>query len=147
MRARRKTCGLKEAKMFNPDLTPGQTISNRQLLAIFHCACEGGIRYSSKTGTVVVVVNNTKKGLPNVWENGLLRFAGRPLKSGDRLQGANLRLDSFLREGGDVFLFEVNSPGLYEYKGPVKLAGAPAVADAESGARYPVFPLSIESPQ
>lgn len=129
--------------MFNPGLTRGEIISNRQLLSIFHCACEGGIRYSSKTATVALIVNNTKKGLPNIWENGILRFAGRIVKNDESLRGANQRLDSFLRDQGDVFLFEVNQPGKYEFKGKVELAAAPWLASAETGEKYPVFPVRI----
>lgn len=127
--------------MFNPNLTPGEIISNRQLMSIFHCACEGGIRYASKTGTLTLVVNNTKKGLPNTWRDGILHFAGRIVKNG--LKGPNLRLESFLREKGDVFLFEVNAPGQYEYRGRVAAAGEPMFKSTENGEEYPVFPLKI----
>lgn len=129
--------------MFNPDLTTGEIISNRLLMSIFHCACEGGIRYSSKTGTIVLVVNNTKDGLPNVWKNGILHFAGRLVKDGETLKGANRRLDGMLHEHGDVFLFEVNQPGKYEFKGAIELAAQPRLAKTENGEEYPVFPLRV----
>lgn len=129
--------------MFDPRLAPAETISNRQLITIFHCACEGGIRYSSKTATVVLVVNNTKTGRPNIWKNGILQFAGRIIKDGENLRGPNLRLDSVLHARGDVFLFEVNQPGKYEFKGRAELAAEPWFAETEKGEKYPVFPLRI----
>lgn len=129
--------------MFDPNLTAGEVISNRRLMTIFHCACEGGIRYASKTGTIALVVNNTKQGLPNVWENGILLFAGRIMKDGENLKGANRRLDDMLHGHGDIFLFEVNQPGKYEFKGAVDLAGEPRFAKTENGEEYPVFPLKI----
>ncbi len=129
--------------MFDPGLSVGETLSNRQLMSVFQCACEGGIRYSSKTGTIVIVVNNTKAGLPNVWKDGILRFAGRILTDGGNLKGANLRLETFLQGGEDVFLFEVNQPGKYEFRGKAELAAAPCLATTEDGKKYPVFPLKI----
>lgn len=131
------------SNMFDPGLSAGEILSNRQLMSIFHCACEGGIRYSSKTATIVIVVNNTKDGLPNVWKDGILRFAGRILTDGENLKGANLRLETFLQGGEAVFLFEVNQPGKYEFKGKAELAAAPCLATTEDGKKYPVFPLKI----
>lgn len=129
--------------MFDPGLSAGEVLSNRRLMSVFHCACEGGIRYSSKTATIVLVVNNTKDGLPNVWKDGILRFAGRIVKDGENLKGANLRLETFLQGGKDVFLFEVNQAGKYEFRGRAKLAATPWLATAEDGEKYPVFPLKI----
>lgn len=133
----------KRGSVFNPDLNPGEIISNRELMSIFHCACEGGIRYSSKTATIVLVVNNTKSGLPNIWQNGILQFAGRIVKDNGNLGGQNRRLEAVLHDNGDVFLFEVNNPGKYEFKGKVELAAKPHFAQTENGEKYPVFPLRI----
>lgn len=129
--------------MFDPGLKPGQTIGNRQLMDIFHCACEGGIRYASRTGTVVIVVNRTKEGLPNIWRDEVLYFAGRPLKEDKGMTGANKRLAEFLKAGGPVFLFVVEKQGEYIYQGAVKLAGAIEQGHTASGAAYPVFPLRV----
>lgn len=130
--------------MFNPDLKIGQVISNRELINIFHCAWEGGIRYASKTDTVVLVVNNTKKGLPNIWDGDKLLFAGRPLRAGKNdLSGANKRLDEFFQGGKDIFLFEVNKPGQYQYKGQLQSAGEIQYKKTESGGEYPVFPVKL----
>lgn len=111
---------------------------------IFRCACEGGVRYSSRTNTVVLVVNNTKKGLPNKFVNGILEFAGKPLKENGALAGSNRRLAQSLAEKGDIFLFEVNQPGKYEFKGKIMAAGKPDVRAIADGVRYPVFRLEIE---
>lgn len=129
--------------MFATGLKPGEIIGNRELMNIFHCACEGGIRYSSKTGTVVIVVNNTKKGLPNILREDEILFAGRLFKDGETYAGANKRLAEFLREGKPVFLFEVDVPGRYEYRGPVRAAGEPGVSETASGEKYPLFPLLL----
>ena len=127
--------------MFRPDLKTGELINNRRLMDIFHCACEGGIRYSSKTGTVVLVINNTKTGLPNTVEGSEISFAGRILKNG--YSGANKRLKEFLEQKQPVFLFVVNRPGEYEFLGQVQLAGAIELRKTEKGEAYPVFPLKL----
>lgn len=112
-------------------------------MSIFHCACEGGIRYSSKTATIVLVVNNTKNGLPNIWQNGILQFAGRIVKDNGNPGGQNRRLETVLRDNGNVFLFEVDTPGKYEFKGKVELVAKPHFAQTDNGEKYPVFPLRV----
>lgn len=129
--------------MFSTSLKIGETISSRQLMDIFKCACEGGIRYASKTGVVVIVVNNTKKGLPNIWHGDELEFAGRPLKDGATFTGANKRLNEFLTERRPVFLFEVNKLGAYQYMGPVQLVSETTIARTPEGLAYPVFKLKL----
>lgn len=130
--------------LLNHDLKPGETITNRQLMNIFHCACEGGIRYSSKTGTIVLVINKTKDGFPNVWNGNTLNFAGRPLKNG--FSGANKRLNEFLQGGLPVFLFEVNIPGKYTYLGQVVSAGTWKEEKTATGTDYPTFPIRLTKP-
>lgn len=127
--------------MFKPDLKKGEIFNNRRLMDIFHCACEGGIRYASKTETVVLVINNTKAGLPNKVEGQKISFSGRILKNG--ISGANKRLKEFLETRQPVFLFEVNKPGEYEFLGQVQLDGAIELAKTEKGEEYPIFPLKL----
>lgn len=129
--------------MFNPRLLPGEVIANRQLMATFRCACEGGIRYSSRTGTIVLVINNTQVVRPNIWKDGILQFAGQIAKNGGTLQGANRRLEQFLRENGYIFLFEVNEPRKYEFKGRVAQAGEIWFSTTPEGEKYPVFPVRV----
>lgn len=130
--------------MFATGLKDGQTVSNRQLMNIFHCACEGGIRYSSRTNTLVLVVNNTKEGLPNKMRGNTLKFAGRPFKKAGEFSGANKRLRQFFTDGGDIFLFVVNKPGEYEYQGRLRPGGQIGLAKTDAGLEYPVFPLLLE---
>lgn len=129
--------------MFENALKAGEIITNRQLMDIFHCACEGGIRYSRKTRTIVLVVNTTKQGLPNIWHDGILEFAGRPMKKDTGLTGANRRLEEFLNANGDIFLFIVKLPGKYEFLGRARAAGPMHLAESGENIRYPVFPLQI----
>ena len=122
-----------------------QIINNRTLMNLYKCACEGGIRYSSKTNTIVLVINNTKSGRPNIWRGNIVDFAGRPEKNPDVLTGANRRLENFLENNGQIFLFEVNKPGEYEQKGQVKSAGPYKMEKDSAEKPYPVFPLEVDS--
>lgn len=127
--------------LLNPELKAGNAITNRQLMNLFHCACEGGIRYSTKTGTIVLVINNTKAGRPNTRTGNTINFAGQTLKTG--LSGANKRLNEFLESAKPVFLFEVNEPGKYIYQGRVEAAGTWKEESVPDGARYAVFPIKL----
>ena len=129
--------------MFDPGLNIGEVIDNRRLMDIFHCACEGGVRYSKKTGTVVLIVNNANPGLPNEQDGRVLRFAGRPFKEADVYAGANKRLKEFLDAGKPVFLFVADKPGRYAFRGPATYAGEPTVASSPEGVSYPVFHLLL----
>jgi 5-methylcytosine-specific restriction enzyme A len=40
--------------MFDPNLLPGTVISNDQLMAIFGCGPQGGMRRAHKTDTLVL---------------------------------------------------------------------------------------------
>ena len=120
------------------------TISNRQLMNIFKCACEGGIRYSSKTDTIVLVVNNTNAVRPNVWQGNVLSFAGRLEKTPGKLTGANKRLREFLENGKNIYLFEVNEPGKYEYCGKASLNEPATVERLATGEEYPVYSLLVD---
>lgn len=129
--------------MFDPGLGKGEVISNRELMNIFHCACEGGIRYSSKTKTIVIVVNNTREGRPNIWKEDILEFAGRPAREPGSLTGANRRLEQFLASANPVFLFIVDRSGEYRYEGPVISAGKPDWTETATHEPYPVFPVKV----
>ena len=131
--------------MFCPVLKKGEIISNRQLMNIFHCACEGGIRYATKTDTIVLVINNTKMGRPNKREGNKIFFAGQPMKGG--MSGANKRLEQFLRENKNIYLFEVNEPGRYQYCGEIKKGGEEIIKHTGDGTAYPVFLLQLPDEQ
>lgn len=128
-------------------LKPGEVISNQKLMEIFKCACEGGIRYSSKTNTLVLVNNNVKNIYPNRWDKNCFLFAGKEEKAQQGFTRANKRLNQFLTENKDVFLFEVNEAGKYEYKGRVKLCREPYMqtmqAKGKPEAKVWIFPLEI----
>lgn len=124
-------------------LKPGQVVSNKILMEIFECACEGGIRYSSRTGTIVLVINNTRGIQKSGWQGNRIDFIGQKEKTPDKITRMNKRLRDFLEARQGVFLFEVNSPGQYEYRGPVTLAAPPYPARSPQGECEWIFPLAL----
>lgn len=132
---------------FRTGLHPGQKISNAEIMAIFRCACEGGIRPSRRTGTIVLVVNHLKPP-EEIWRAGVLNFAGFGGKGDQTLAGGrNKTLLAAFEQGKGVYLFEVFRQGEYTYRGRVELAGPPferQAPDRDGQARRVwLFPLRL----
>ena len=49
-----------ERKMFNPKITIGDELTNKELRVLFQCGNMGGMRRSKKTGSLVIVSDHTK---------------------------------------------------------------------------------------
>lgn len=138
--------------MFTPPLQPGQTLSNAEIMAIFHCACEGGIRPSNYTDSIVVVVNHVKNPARENWHDATLWFQGSGSK-GDQVlnKGRNRTLNTAFATGRPVYLFEVYAQGKYTFRGRVELDGEPfqrKEKDMEGNDRRVwIFPLMIAAGQ
>ena len=131
--------------MSDLNLKPGQVVTNRQLMDLFQCACEGGIRYSSGTDTIVLVNNLVKNLYPVEWKDGKLLFVGQKEKSSGMTR-LNKRLIQFLNEKKDVYLFESREAGKYEYKGKIYGSGEPRLEMMpDSGGLRWVFPLELSA--
>lgn len=130
---------------FEPGLLPGQIISNAELMAIFHCACEGGIRPANRTHSIVLVLNHVKMDHSGDWHGGILWFRGAGSKGDQTLEkGRNRTLLNGLKGERPVYLFEVFSPGAYTYRGRVALTGEP-FQQSDSGdpdRKVWIFPLT-----
>lgn len=135
--------------MFKPVLEANQVLSNRELMNIFHCACEGGIRPANATDSIVLVLNHTHQGLGDEWRNGTLYFTGAGSLGDQTLEkGKNKTLVAAFKNGRPVYLFEVFKRGEYVFQGKVGLAGNPYEKegpDREGKMRKVwVFPLKKE---
>ena len=112
--------------MFNPRLEIGQHIKNKELMSIFKCCQQGGMRKSNTTNTLVIVTDYTRGIYHDKWIGGVLHYTGMGL-SGD--QDVNYMQNRTLSESGhngvDVHLFEVMDPGEYTYCGRVQLVDKP----------------------
>lgn len=114
---------------FDPGLNIGAEITNDEMRTIFQCGNMGGMRRSKKTGTLVIISDNTKGLYQDIWKNGVLYYTGMG-KNGDQVLEGNQNgtLYHSNTNGVEVHLFEVMKKTIYTYKGVVKLAGEPYIS-------------------
>ena len=130
-------------------LKAGDTITNAELVRLFKCANQGGMRRSHQTNSLVLISDHTKYVHQDRWMAAdLLHYTGMGLEgdqSLDYLQNKTL-LES-AANGVTPYLFEVYVPNQYLYRGQVNLAGQPVKErqpDASGKLRKVwVFPLQI----
>ena len=141
---------------FDPHLQPGEQISNRQLIDLFKCSSQGGMRRSHATESLVLIADHTQSLYENRWIDGRFHFSGIGKKGDQQLEfSQNKTLAKSTDHPVSVFLFEVFETGRYIYAGRVALDEAPYTAihpDIEGNCRKVwVFPLrlaeGIKSPQ
>ncbi len=134
--------------MFDPGLNPGDVISNEQLVSIFKCSPQGGMRRSKETDTLVLISNHIKSVYDDRWIDDIFHYTGMG-QTGD--QSLNRAQNKTLLEspynGIDVHLFEVFKPKEYTYIGRVVLVSDPyqeEQLDSEENLRKVwVFPLKL----
>lgn len=134
--------------MYIPPFAPGYAASNAEIMANFHCACEGGIRPATRTDSVVLVLNHTKRDHSQDWHGDTLWFQGSGAKGDQTLaKGLNKSLLAAFKTGKPTYLFEVFKPGKYTFRGRVELAGEPfgqKAPDSGGGERIvQIFPLKL----
>ncbi|MFT5725904.1 MAG: 5-methylcytosine-specific restriction protein A [Desulforhopalus sp.] len=111
---------------FEHGLTPGDTIKNDQLVGIFRCSPQGGMRKSNQTNTLLVVSNHLKSIYEDRWINDVLHYTGMGMTGDQSITFAqNRTLNESSSNGVDVFLFEVFEDKNYTYRGQVQLADSP----------------------
>lgn len=111
---------------FKPPFEIGAVVSNGQLSDAFGVGNMGGMRRSKKTGTLVLISDNTKGLYSDKWENGILHYTGMG-KIGDQSieKTQNKTLAQSETNGVEVHLFEVHERAKYTYTGVVELSGKP----------------------
>lgn len=134
--------------MYVPPFKPGYIASNAEVMANFHCACEGGIRPANATDSIVLVLNHTKMNHQDDWHDGILWFRGAGNHGDQTLaKGRNKTLNTAFATGRPVYLFEVFKPKQYTFRGRMQLAGEPFQQDspdAEGTIRKVwIFPLEL----
>lgn len=138
--------GVSTMEKFDPKLNIGDELTNDELRRKFQCGNMGGMRRSKKTGTLVVISDDTKKLYQDIWKNGVLYYTGMGKKGDQVLEGnQNGTLYHSGTNGIEVHLFEVLSKSIYTYRGIVKLASAPYVStqldEQGSPRKVWIFPL------
>ena len=111
---------------FKPPFEIGDVVTNSQLSAAFGAGNMGGMRRAKKTGTLVLISDNTKGLYRDRWHDGILHYTGMG-KIGDQVidRTQNRTLAESGSNGVEVHLFEVNEPTKYTYVGVVELADKP----------------------
>lgn len=112
---------------FDPHLTRGQIVSNKDLQTNFQCSSQGGMRRSHRTNALVIISDHTKGYYKDKWVNdGILHYTGMGLTGDQSLDFAqNKTLAESTFNGISVFLFEVFEKGKYVYQGQVQLVENP----------------------
>lgn len=137
--------------MFKPDIKPGATLSNDQIMGIFGCGKQGGMRRSRTTDTLVLITDKLKGTYKDRWEGDILHYTGMGLIGDQYLFGSqNRTLNDSQTNGVGLFLFEVFEKRKYYYHGRVKLAGKPyqeVQLDRKGNLRNVwIFPLTLIGP-
>ena len=136
--------------MFNPGINIGEELTNEEMRSLFRCGNMGGMRRSKKTGTLVIISDDTKGLYRDVWKNGVLHYTGMG-KIGDQLLEGNQNGPLYYSDtnGVEVHLFEVLQKAVYTYRGVVKLVDNPYKStqpDDNGNMRevwmFPVMPIS-----
>ena len=132
--------------MYQPPFTPGQIVANKQIMANFRCACEGGIRPANATNSVVLVLNHTKINHADDWHGSVLWFRGSGAKGDQTIdKGRNKTLLNAFHSDRPVYLFEVSTPGEYTFRGRVELADVPFQQPSQ-GRMVWIFPIRLAQP-
>lgn len=69
--------------MFDPNIKSGDTISNEELVNIFKVGNMGGMRRSTKNGTLVIISDHTKGMYDDKWYGNELHYTEMG-KTGDQ---------------------------------------------------------------
>lgn len=111
---------------FDPGISIGKKLTNNEMRELFKCGNMGGMRRSKKTGTLVIISDDTKGLYRDAWKNGVLHYTGMG-KLGDQILEGNQNSTLYYSDtnGIDVHLFEVMEKSIYTYRGIVKLAYKP----------------------
>ena len=133
---------------FNPNLIQGQELSNQEIIEIFQCGNQGGMRRSNKTNSLVLISDPTKGQYENRWDNNIIHYTGMGLKGNQSLDfSQNKTLHESETNGVAVFLFEVFEKKKYVFQGRVKLAEKPyqdEQLDTDNQIRTVwIFPLTL----
>ena len=100
-------------------LNKGDIIKNEELVEIFKCSTQGGMRRSHKTNTLVLVSNHIKSIYSDRWYGKELHYTGMGSTGNQALGAQNKTLYESNVNGVEVHLFEVFELRKYTYQGVV----------------------------
>lgn len=129
------------------NLKQGDILNNYELMNIFKCSGQGGMRKSNKTNTLILISDDTKALYEDKWYDDEFHYTGMG-KSGDQslefMQNKTLAQSN--QNGVEVHLFEVFEKTKYTYVGIVKLSGEPyqATQKGEDGQLRKVWVFKLK---
>jgi len=104
----------------------GEELSNDELVEIFKCGPQGGMRRSLKTNTLVLTSKHIDNVYDDRWIGSVFHYTGMGLEGDQSLTYAqNKTLAQSETNGVGVHLFEVFTKNQYSYMGRVELAKNP----------------------
>lgn len=132
---------------FEHGLELGTVLSNEELVHIFKCNPQGGMRRSLQTNTLAVISNHIDSIYEDRWHRNVFYYSGIGLSGDQSLDYApNKTLVHAQENGIEVYLFEVFEPHEYMFMGQMELKASPyqeIQPDGEGHMRKVwIFPLS-----
>jgi 5-methylcytosine-specific restriction protein A len=110
---------------FDPQLQPGEQITNARLSGIFGCGTQGGMRRAIRTNTLVITTKLVGGLYQDRWEGDVLHYTGMGLTGDQGMRTQNVTLRDAHKTGVDVHLFENLGTDAYRYVGAVELVADP----------------------
>ena len=116
------------SQRFYPPFAIDSSVSNREIMDAFRCGNAGGIRYSTATQTIVLILNHN---FP-IYDNrsnaaeGIYYFTGEGQEGDQTMDRGNRRLNNAKADGIEIHLFEsMTDEAGYRYRGCVEVDGEP----------------------
>jgi 5-methylcytosine-specific restriction enzyme A len=133
--------------IFKHNLVQGQELDNKNLVEIFKCSPQGGMRKSNKTNTLILIQDHFVNLYKDDWIGDVLHYTGAGQRGDQELTHQNKTLYDSKNNNVDVYLFERSKKNRYTFKGKVELAEKPYQGkqlDADNNMRNVwIFPLKL----
>ena len=111
---------------FDPGIKIGQTLNNNELMEIFKCSPQGGMRRSLRTNSLVLISDHVEPMYHDRWINDVFHYTGMGLVGDQSIESTqNKTLAESNQNGVQVFLFEKHRDKEYTFSGQVILSAAP----------------------
>ena len=135
-------------------LITGDVYSNAQIMEIFRVSNSGGIRFSTKTRSLVIFSfhqSANQKDVPyqDSWEKDTLHYTGQGKEGDQELTRNNKKIVEANQDNITIHLFESFVSREYIYRGIVYLSNNPyKVSELDANHNYRLvykFPLTIKN--
>ena len=117
------------------ELIINKVYSNKEVMDIFSCSRQGGIRVSNTNKAITIISKLVRRNETNPYQDEHMNFEGRITYTGmgtvgdQKLSGQNLKIAESRTNGYRMFYFEVYQNNEYTFKGEVILDDEPYFVD------------------